>query len=297
MTAVPRYLRRRGRRRLDHAEPSGRSQCALHRAGGRARRSRRAAAGRRATWRRSSCAARGGRSARAWTGRRCRRARSVRRSFATGSAPRRSGGHAQDRRRRAARLLDRRRAAARLACDLRLATADAVLGLGATRQALIPDGAVLRLARVVGLGRAKELALLNDHVTRPRPGRWAWSTGCARRPTSTRRSRRSSSGRAAPTATAHTKRLLHESFHRDPRAMIERSCGPRASARRRGRWTRPIARGARSAERASTRRPRRACRRPCHTRTSSTRSSTASRGSRSTGPRCATPSAPRPWRS
>ena len=26
---------------------------------------------------------------------------------------------------------------------------------------------------------------------------------------------------ASPTATAHTKRLLHESFHRDPRAMRE----------------------------------------------------------------------------
>src|SRR5205814_7072101 len=26
---------------------------------------------------------------------------------------------------------------------------------------------------------------------------------------------------ASPTAAAHTKRLLHESFHRDPRAMIE----------------------------------------------------------------------------
>ena len=26
---------------------------------------------------------------------------------------------------------------------------------------------------------------------------------------------------AAPTATGHTKRLLHESFHRDPRAMLE----------------------------------------------------------------------------
>ena len=38
-----------------------------------------------------------------------------------------------------------------LACDLRLATDDAVLGLGATRHGIIPDGAVLRLARV---GRA-----------------------------------------------------------------------------------------------------------------------------------------------
>jgi enoyl-CoA hydratase/carnithine racemase len=26
---------------------------------------------------------------------------------------------------------------------------------------------------------------------------------------------------ASPTATAHTKRLLHESFHHDPRVMIE----------------------------------------------------------------------------
>src|SRR4029079_4306538 len=52
-----------------------------------------------------------------------------------------------------------------LACDLRLCASDALRGLGATRHGLIPDGAVLRLARIVGLGRAKELALLNDHVT------------------------------------------------------------------------------------------------------------------------------------
>src|SRR5712691_8397682 len=52
-----------------------------------------------------------------------------------------------------------------LACDLRLAASDAVIGLGATRHGLIPDGAVLRLARLVGLGRAKELALLNDEVS------------------------------------------------------------------------------------------------------------------------------------
>src|SRR6266852_5994453 len=52
-----------------------------------------------------------------------------------------------------------------VACDLRLAAADAVLGLGATRHGLIPDGSILRLARIIGLGRAKELTLLNDHVT------------------------------------------------------------------------------------------------------------------------------------
>src|SRR5438270_11097824 len=44
-----------------------------------------------------------------------------------------------------------------LACDLRLATDDAVLGLGATRHGLIPGAAVLRLAPAVGLGRGERL--------------------------------------------------------------------------------------------------------------------------------------------
>ena len=51
-----------------------------------------------------------------------------------------------------------------VACDLRLAAADAVLGLGATRHGLIPDGSIMRLARIIGLGRAKELTLLNDNI-------------------------------------------------------------------------------------------------------------------------------------
>lgn len=110
-----------------------------------------------------------------------------------------------------------------LACDLRLATDDAVLGLGATRHGLVPDGAVLRLARVVGLGRAKELALLNDHVTAAEAraiGLVNWV--CA--PPDVEEALAAVVARArgaSPTATAHTKRLLHESFHRDPRAMIE----------------------------------------------------------------------------
>ena len=110
-----------------------------------------------------------------------------------------------------------------LACDLRIATEDAVLGLGATRHGIIPDGAVLRLARIVGLGRAKELALLNDDVT-PHDARaiglvnWV----CAPSAVDATVDRLVAKVRtAAPTATAHTKRLLHESFHRDPRAMIE----------------------------------------------------------------------------
>lgn len=110
-----------------------------------------------------------------------------------------------------------------LACDLRLAADDAVIGLGATRHGLIPDGAVLRLARVVGLGRAKELALLNDDLSAAQAqgmGLVNWVSpaeeleGALARILTKVRS-------AAPTAVAHTKRLLHESFHADPRAMIE----------------------------------------------------------------------------
>jgi enoyl-CoA hydratase/carnithine racemase len=110
-----------------------------------------------------------------------------------------------------------------LACDLRIATEDAVLGLGATRHGIIPDGAVLRLARVVGLGRAKELALLNDDVSPAEAramGLVNWVCPAAEVDATVERVVAKVRG-AAPTATAHTKRLLHESFHRDPRAMIE----------------------------------------------------------------------------
>jgi enoyl-CoA hydratase/carnithine racemase len=110
-----------------------------------------------------------------------------------------------------------------LACDLRIATEDAVLGLGATRHGIIPDGAVLRLARVVGLGRAKELALLNDDVT-PHEAQAIGLVNWVCAPTAVEATVERLVAKvrtAAPTATAHTKRLLHESFHRDPRAMIE----------------------------------------------------------------------------
>ena len=110
-----------------------------------------------------------------------------------------------------------------LACDLRLATDDAVLGLGATRHGLIPDGGVLRLARVIGVGRAKELALLNDHVS-PAEARAMGLVNWVCAPVDlepTLASILAKARTAAPTATAHTKRLLHESFHRDPRAILE----------------------------------------------------------------------------
>jgi len=110
-----------------------------------------------------------------------------------------------------------------LACDVRLATEDAVLGLGATRHGIIPDGSVLRLARVVGLGRAKALTLLNDDVTAAEARamglvNWVCPPDGVEPALATLIAKVRG---ASPTANAHAKRLLHESFHRDPRAMIE----------------------------------------------------------------------------
>jgi len=109
------------------------------------------------------------------------------------------------------------------ACDLRIATTDAVLGLGATRHGLIPDGSILRLARLVGLGRAKELTLLNDHVT-PEA---ALAMGLVNWVVDPAGVDAALAGivekvfHSSRTATGHAKRLLHASFHRDPREMIE----------------------------------------------------------------------------
>jgi enoyl-CoA hydratase/carnithine racemase len=110
-----------------------------------------------------------------------------------------------------------------LACDLRIAAQDAIIGLGATRHGLIPDGAVLRLARIVGLGRAKELAILNDNIA---PAD-ALAIGLVNRVCALADVEQTLADvldrcrTAAPTAVAHTKRLLHDSFHHDPRSLIE----------------------------------------------------------------------------
>jgi enoyl-CoA hydratase/carnithine racemase len=110
-----------------------------------------------------------------------------------------------------------------VACDVRLATEDAVLGLGATRHGLIPDGSVLRLARIVGLGRAKELTLLNDHI-RPDEAlamglvNWVCPPGEVDARVAAIAEK---AFHASRTATGHAKRLLHASFHTDPRAMVE----------------------------------------------------------------------------
>ncbi len=110
-----------------------------------------------------------------------------------------------------------------LACDIRLSTDDAVLGLGATRHGIIPDGSILRLARIIGLGRAKELTLLNDEVA-PVDARAMGLVNwiCPAADVDATLARIVARARtASPTANGLAKRLLHASFHEDPRALVE----------------------------------------------------------------------------
>src|SRR5262249_674650 len=108
-----------------------------------------------------------------------------------------------------------------LACDLRIATDDAIIELGATRHGLVPDGAVLRLARGIGLGRAKQLALLNERVT---PAE-ASTMGLVNYVCPSAKSQEllgdiiGKVRGCSPTATAETKRLLNGSFQNDPRML------------------------------------------------------------------------------
>lgn len=52
-----------------------------------------------------------------------------------------------------------------LACDIRVATADASLAVPAINEGLIPGLGTFRLARFIGLGRAKQMILSGDAVT------------------------------------------------------------------------------------------------------------------------------------
>lgn len=110
-----------------------------------------------------------------------------------------------------------------VACDLRLATTDAVIGLGASRHGIIPDGSVLRLARLIGLARAKELSLLNEEITADAARAIGLVTRvCAPGEVETAlRALLERLRHQAPTANGHIKRLLHASFHADPRTLIE----------------------------------------------------------------------------
>jgi enoyl-CoA hydratase/carnithine racemase len=52
-----------------------------------------------------------------------------------------------------------------LVCDYRLASEEALLGLPAVKEGLIPSMALYRLPRLIGLARAKELILLGEPVS------------------------------------------------------------------------------------------------------------------------------------
>ena len=120
-----------------------------------------------------------------------------------------------------------------VACDLRIATDDAVLGLGATRHGLVPDGSILRLARIIGMGRAKELTLLNDHITAEAAlamGLVNWVVAPARLDAKIEEIVEKAF-HASRTATGHAKRLLQASFHTDPRDMIEEIVRAQAACR------------------------------------------------------------------
>ena len=80
-----------------------------------------------------------------------------------------------------------------------------------------------RLARIIGLGRAKELTLLNDHVT-PEAALAMGLVNWVVDPAGVDAALAGVVEKAfhsSRTATGHAKRLLHASFHRDPREMIE----------------------------------------------------------------------------
>jgi enoyl-CoA hydratase/carnithine racemase len=108
-------------------------------------------------------------------------------------------------------------------CDLRLATDDAVLEFGATRHGLVPDATILRIARIIGMGRAKQLALLNDRASPAQALDWGLVNWVV--PAAQLQPRLDelldSAFHASRTAVAESKRLLQQSFHRDPRSMVE----------------------------------------------------------------------------
>ena len=51
-----------------------------------------------------------------------------------------------------------------LACDIRIATTDAVLGLPAAKEGFIPGLGTYRLPRYIGLGRAKRMAISGENI-------------------------------------------------------------------------------------------------------------------------------------
>ncbi|HEY1296223.1 MAG TPA: enoyl-CoA hydratase/isomerase family protein [Chloroflexota bacterium] len=109
------------------------------------------------------------------------------------------------------------------ACDVRLAAEDAVLEFGATRHGLVPDATILRIARIIGMGRAKQLVLLNERVSPHQALDWGLVNWVAPMDQLDERLAEiiDSGFYASRTAVAESKRLLQASFHRDPRTMVD----------------------------------------------------------------------------
>jgi enoyl-CoA hydratase/carnithine racemase len=109
------------------------------------------------------------------------------------------------------------------ACDLRLAADDAILEFGATRHGLVPDATILRIARIVGMGRAKYLTLLNERVTPQAALDWGLLTQVVPRTQldAALADLVDKSFHASRTAVAESKHLLQQSFHRDPRTLVD----------------------------------------------------------------------------
>jgi enoyl-CoA hydratase/carnithine racemase len=109
------------------------------------------------------------------------------------------------------------------ACDLRIATTDAILEFGATRHGLVPDVTILRIARIIGMGRAKELALLNERVSPEQASQWGLVNWVVppEQVEAKLQDVIEQTAHASRTAIGLSKRLLLESFHRDPRTMVD----------------------------------------------------------------------------
>jgi enoyl-CoA hydratase/carnithine racemase len=99
-----------------------------------------------------------------------------------------------------------------LACDLRLAAEGTQLGLPEARLGLIPDvGGTTRLARLVGIARAKELILTGRLVDAATAERWGFVNEVVA-PTSLRERAEALVGelaRSAPLAVSAAKRILN----------------------------------------------------------------------------------------
>jgi 2-oxoglutaroyl-CoA hydrolase len=102
-----------------------------------------------------------------------------------------------------------------MACDIRLAAEDTVMGLTEARVGLIPaDGGTQRLAKYVGLGRAKYMILTGDKIDAQKA--YAWGLIDELVPREGLAKAVQSLGerlvRCAPLSQLHCKKLIRKSF-------------------------------------------------------------------------------------